>query len=396
MAYLQNTTINRLNLHYGIHVFALEGGGVFFRVFLLKAGMSPQAVLFIVALILVGRFLMRPLVLVVARRVGLKAAVIFGTIVSGLQYPLLPHVQGFDLTLALFIFIASVGDTFYWTTYHAYFATVGDAEHRGHQISAREALAAIVGIAAPIIGGWALTTLGPVVAFNTTAGVQILSALPLLRAPRVSVAAHAPGAFKAAWRGVILFVADGWIAAGYYFVWQMVLFLSLGQSFSALGGAMAIAALAGAVAGMLLGRQIDAGHGGRAVWLAFAAMAVTIVVRTFATGVTVSIVANALGALVVCLYIPTMMTAVYNEAKHSPCSLRFHIATEGGWDAGCAAGCFVSAGLIALGVPLNHAILLGLIGATGSLLLLRTYYAALRDTTLTPAPIELAPTDAHN
>mgnify|MGYP000861800593 CR=1 FL=1 len=83
---------------------------------------------------------MRPLVLVVARRVGLKAAVIFGTIVSGLQYPLLPHVQGFDLTLALFIFIASVGDTFYWTTYHAYFATVGDAEHRGHQISAREAL----------------------------------------------------------------------------------------------------------------------------------------------------------------------------------------------------------------------------------------------------------------
>jgi hypothetical protein len=391
MAYLRNTTVNRLNLHYGIHVFALEGGGVFFRVFLLKAGMSPPAILVTVALILVGRFLLRPLVLVAARRFGLKAAVIFGTVVTGLQYPLLPYVHGFDLVLGAFIIIASMGDTFYWTTYHAYFATVGDAEHRGHQISAREALAALVGIAAPIIGGWALATLGPVVAFNTTAGVQILSALPLLRAPRVTVKASAPGAFKAAWRGVMLFAADGWIAAGYYFVWQMVLFLSLGQSFAALGGAMAIAAFAAAVAGMVLGRQIDAGHGGKAVWLAFAAMAFTIIVRTFSDGVAMAIAANALGALVVCLYIPTMMTAVYNEAQHSPCSLRFHIATEGAWDAGCASSCFVAAGLIALGVPLSYAILLSLIGAFASLILLRRYYSELQDRAIMRAPVDLTP-----
>ena len=391
MAYLRNTTVNRLNLHYGIHVFALEGGGVFFRVFLLKAGMSPPAILVTVALILVGRFLLRPLVLVAARRFGLKAAVVFGTVVSGLQYPLLPYVHGFDLVLGAFILLASMGDTFYWTTYHAYFATVGDAEHRGHQVSAREAVAALVGIAAPIIGGWALATLGPVVAFNTTAGVQILSALPLLRAPRVAVKASAPGAFKAAWRGVMLFAADGWIAAGYYFVWQMVLFLSLGQSFAALGGAMAIAAFAGAVAGMLLGRQIDAGHGGKAVWLAFAAMAFTIIVRTFSDGVAMAVTANALGALVVCLYIPTMMTAVYNEAQHSPCSLRFHIATEGAWDAGCASSCFVAAGLIALGVPLSYAILLSLVGAFASLILLRRYYSELRDSAIMLVPVDLAP-----
>jgi DHA1 family inner membrane transport protein len=395
MAYLGNSTINRLNLHYGIHVFALEGGGVFFRVFLLKAGMSPAAILVTVALILVGRFLLRPTVLVFARRFGLKAAVIFGTIVTAAQYPLLPYVHGFDMALAVFILMASLGDTFYWTTYHAYFATVGDSEHRGHQIGAREALAALVGIAAPIVGGWALATLGPVVAFNTTAGVQLLSALPLLRAPRVEVVASAPGAFKAAWRGVLLFAADGWIAAGYYFVWQMALFLSLGESFTALGGAMAIAAFAGAASGMLLGRQIDAGHGSKAVWLAFAAMAFTILARTFSAGATMAVVANALGALVICLYIPTLMTAVYNEAKHSPCSLRFHIATEGAWDAGCASSCFISAGLIAIGVPLNAAISLALIGAVASLVLLRRYYARLGEE-IEAAPAELAPSDAHN
>jgi hypothetical protein len=171
----------------------------------------------------------------------------------------------------------------------------------------------------------------------------------------------------------------------------MVLFLSLGQSFAALGGAMAIAAFAAAVAGMVLGRQIDAGHGGKAVWLAFAAMAFTIIVRTFSDGVAMAIAANALGALVVCLYIPTMMTAVYNEAQHSPCSLRFHIATEGAWDAGCASSCFVAAGLIALGVPLSYAILLSLIGAFASLILLRRYYSELQDRAIMRAPVDLTP-----
>jgi hypothetical protein len=44
-------------------------------------------------------------------------------------------------------------------------------------------------------------------------------------------------------------MADGWIAAGFFFVWQMALFLALGESFTAYGGAMALAALVGAVSG---------------------------------------------------------------------------------------------------------------------------------------------------
>ena len=55
---------------------------------------------------------------------------------------------------------------------------------------------------------------------------------------------------------------------------------------------------------------------------------------------------NAAGALVPALYIPTLMTAVYNQAKRSPCALRFHMAAEGGWDAGAASGCMLAAGLL--------------------------------------------------
>jgi hypothetical protein len=35
---------------------------------------------------------------------------------------------------------------------------------------------------------------------------------------------------------MLLFVADGWIAAGFLFVWQIALFVSLGESVLAYGG----------------------------------------------------------------------------------------------------------------------------------------------------------------
>ena len=377
MAYLRNNTVNLLNLHYGIFAFAMNSGGVFYRVFLLKAGISAPLVLVTAAVVLIGRFILRPLVLTVAKRFGLRTVVVFGTLVTALQYPCLAFVHGVDRWLVALIVTSAIGDTFYWTSYHAYFASLGDSEHRGHQVSAREALAAVVGIAAPLIGGWALTTLGPVIAFNVSAGVQVLAALPLLATPNVGIAQSAPGAFKAARHSIMMFFADGWICAGYLFVWQISMFLSLGESFAAFGGAVALAAAVGAVAGVFLGRHIDAGHGGKAVWIAISVLVLTIVMRAASMGPAMAVFAIALGALVYCLYVPTVMTAVYNQAKRSPCSLRFHMATEGGWDAGCAAGSLVAAAFIALGLPLSFAILLSLAGAMAMLVLLRRYYAEL-------------------
>ena len=89
-----------------------------------------------------------------------------------------------------------------------------------------------------------------------------------------------------------------------------------------------------------------------------------------------AVIANALGALVVCLYIPTLMTAVYNQAKSSPCALRFHVAAEGAWDVGAASGCLVAATLAAFGVALSVPIMLSLLGAAALFLELRRYYAA--------------------
>jgi hypothetical protein len=51
-----------------------------------------------------------------------------------------------------------------------------------------------------------------------------VSALPLLWTPDVVVVPKLAGGFRAAIRGALLFAADGWIAAGYVFVWQIALF----------------------------------------------------------------------------------------------------------------------------------------------------------------------------
>jgi Major Facilitator Superfamily len=375
MAYLRNSAVNLLNLHYGVHTIALSGGGAFYVAYLLKAGVSAPGVLAAIALILGGRFVIRPIVIPLAVRWGIRPLVIAGTMLSAAQYPFLSEVHGVGGTLLALCLISALGDTVYWSSYHAYFAALGDHAHRGQQISAREAIAAVVGIASPLATGWALVTFGPRVAFGAAALVLLTAALPLLWTPDIAVARRVPGAFKAAIPGVLLFVADGWLATGFYFVWQIALFLSLRENFLAYGGALAVAALVGAIGGLILGRHIDAGHGGRAAWLALGGMAGLIAFRAVAIDhAALAVIANALGALCACLYIPTLMTALYDQAKRAPCILRFHVAAEGGWDLGGGAGCLIAALLIGFGVPLSAGILLSLLGVAGAFLLLRRYY----------------------
>lgn len=379
MAYFRNNTVNLLNLHYAIHAIASTGGGAFFAAYLLKSGVPVPGVFLALAAILLGRFLIRPLIVGIAVRSGLRVLVVAGSFLTAIEFPLLAEVHGVGPVLFALCAMASAADTLYWSTYHAYFAALGDDHHRGHQLGAREAIAALVGIVSPLATGWLLVTLGPRVAFGATAVVVAASGLPLCWTPDVRVAKAAPGAWKAALPGVLFFLGDGFIGAGYVFVWQIALFLSLGENIMAFGGALAIAALVGAVGSMFLGRHIDAGNGTRAAWIACGVMTGIILLRAFAThDAHLAVFANALGSLGSCLYIPAMMTAVYTLAKSSPCTLRFHVATEGGWDMGGAMGLGLSALLVWAGLPLWTGILLSLLGVATIFVLMRRYYGGAR------------------
>ncbi len=378
MAFLTNRAVNLLNLHYAVQAIAMYGGGAFICVYLLKAGVPAPWVLTAQAAILAGRFCVRPFILPLGLRYGIKPLLVAGSLINAAQYLLIARVHAVGPDLLALCAVGAVGDAFYWTAYHAYFASLGDAENRGRQVGLREAVAAAVSVVAPIATGWALTVYGPQAAFGVTCAALIASAAPLLFAPNVAVAATAPGLLAEARGGVAMFAADGWIAAGVTLVWPIALFQSLGQSFTAFGGAMALAAGAGAVSSLALGRAIDRGSGRRAAWLAGGAMTVALGIRAASVGhPLLAVIGNAAGALIPAFYTPTLMTAVYNQSKGSPCALRFHMAAEGGWDFGAACGCLLSAGLLWWGAPIGLAILAALLGTGVNLALLRRYYGRL-------------------
>jgi DHA1 family inner membrane transport protein len=378
MAFFRNSAVNRINIHYGVQALASGAGGVFVVVYLLRAGVPLPGALLSMAGILAGRFLIRPIILPIAKRWGLKTTLVVGTLLIAIQFPVLALVHGVGWGLAALILSASVGDTFYWSSYHAYFAALGDEEHRGHQIGAREAIAAVIGIVAPLLGAWGLVTFGPSITFWAVGVAQALGVIPLIGLPNIPVAAQAPGSFRAARLGMLMFAADGWFVAGYYFVWQVALFVAVHENFAAYGGAMALAALVGAVGGLLLGRRIDMGHGLRMSFIAYGISASVVLLRAASIGSPwLAVAANAPGALVAALQSTAMMAPVYNMAKASPCPLRFHIATEGGWDIGCFSGCLLGAAIAASGRSLSYAMLLALIGSVASVVLLSVYYARL-------------------
>ncbi|HEY0105713.1 MAG TPA: MFS transporter, partial [Rhizomicrobium sp.] len=279
MAYFHNRTVNLLNLHYVIAATALGGGGAFYAVYLLKAGLSVPAALATLAVMFATRMVLRSLLLPLGIRLGLRKLVILGSLLMGASYPFLIGVHGLGVGLVVLIVTSALADTFYWPSYHAYFAALGDEDHRGQQIGVREAVVAALGIVSPLAAGWLLVRFGPAVAFGVTGVVQALSALPILWTPEVTIARHAPGGFRAALPGALLFLGDGWVAGGYILAWQIALFETLGENYLAYGGALAVAALVGGVGGLFLGRLIDSGRGTRAVWLAIGLLSLVIALR---------------------------------------------------------------------------------------------------------------------
>ncbi|MBS0334211.1 MAG: MFS transporter [Proteobacteria bacterium] len=375
MSVFGNSAVNRAILHTVIQQLAQQGGGVFVFIFLLKAGVPAPLVLCVVAAMVACRFVMRPAVLPLARRLGLRRTLMLGTVLEAAIFLMLPFVHGPGPLLFAVILVSAGGSVVYWTCYHAYFAAIGDEEHRGGQIGVREALSALAGVVAPALGGWGLAASGPGVSFGAAALVQAAAALPLVGAREVEIVHEVPGGFRAAWAGSMLMATDGWFAAAFHYTWQIALFLSLGERFANFGGAMALAGLAGAVGSVTVGRLIDLGRGRLSVLLAYGFGAGVMALRAVSFGhPAAAVAANAAGAITGALLIPTLMTRLYSLARRSPCPLRFNIAAEAGWDVGCGLGCLSAAGLLTQTGSLTPAILLGLAGAAAAAtLLLRGY-----------------------
>ena len=261
-----NRNIQRLALHVAVGTLAAALSNVFSAVFLLRVGLAPVQIFLAFAAILALRFVIRPVVLIAAPAMGLRRALICGTVLCSLSCPVLALVDGIGLALASFIVVSALGQVFYCTCYHVFFSALGDAERRGSQIGLVQALGAVAALAGPGIGGLLLTLIGPWAAFGTAFLVGLAAILPLLQIDEPQVPRTMPaGAYAAATNAVRLYFADGWIQVSLTTAWSIVMFQALGGRYDSFGGTLSLAALAGAIGGLLFGRLIDKGRARPAV-----------------------------------------------------------------------------------------------------------------------------------
>jgi len=354
-----------LTLHYACFQLSVALAGGFVGAYLMKLGFSLPVALLAYAALLTARFGLRLFSLGVVRRLGYRRAMMAGAALCALQF--LPLIRADEpLWLAGWLLLVSVAESLYWPLYHSAAAVIGGGASRGRELGLRTAIGSLIGIVGPVAGGLLLEHLGAAVDFGIAGCLVLLSMLPLLRIGAIP-AGPVPG-IRDSLRGIdrtgiAAFAADGWISSSLSLAWPMVLFTALGSHFEAFGLANAAAGLVGAVAGITCGRAIDRGQRERYLLLVCAALVLGFALRACASwSPAAAALAHASGAAVAGLYVPLLMSVIYDRAKGSGAAYRFHFAAEAGWDAGAAIGC-VAAGLVAWAsaVP-SLAVLPGVLG----------------------------------
>lgn len=355
------TTIRRIYAHTALQSFVEASGGLFVVGFLVRQGLSPALALASFALILLSRFALRAAVLPIAHAHGLRTVLLLGVAIRAISYVMLPFVGGIGAMLVAWILVSGLGSVLYWTGYHAYVSAAQDNAAMGRQVSIQQATTATVGIVAPVAGGLLIEGAGPFASFAIIAAIQLLAGLPFLGAPNPEIAPGSRADPDIVRFGRRLYFAEGLQAGCGVVVWNLALFVTLGQSFESFGGALALAGLGAAAGSLIIGRLIDGGRGTQSLALAYGLGATVTLIKAMAWASPLpALVATALGALVTPMLATAMLSPLYAMAQRSQCTLRFNMATEGGWDLGCSAAALVAAAILGMGHGYTAPILLGL------------------------------------
>ncbi len=344
-----------LTLHYGLYQFAFTSAVGFAGAYLLQQGFSLPEALACFAVMLAVRCVFRFAGLGIVRRVGYRRAVALGALVGAFQFWPFFYAQT-PSGLVLWLLVVAFSESLYWPVYHAAVAVTGAAGERGRELGLRTMLGAVIGVVGPLTGGLLMQRLGPSINFGLGAALMMASAIPLLMM-RDFDAGPVPSARQSMAlvdrKAIMAFAADGWMESGLQLAWPMVLFVVLGSQYETFGLANAAAGLAGAGGAWLCGRAIDGGGRDRYLAMVSLALAAGFALRIAAGWSPIAAtIANATGAAVMGVYIPVLMSHIYDSAKTSGAAYRFHFAAEAGWDFGAATGCLVAALVVVLtGAP---------------------------------------------
>lgn len=354
-----------LMLHCVLWSAAMSLASGFAGAYLLHIGFDIPETVSLYAVLLVIRFAMRSVMLPLVRRLGVRGAMVLGTVIAAFQFLPLIHADSLPW-LCAWILIVSAGECLYWPICHAAVAVCGGHGRRGRQIAFRQMATTAISVLGPVVGGILLSRVGALAEFGTATAVCLLSAAPLLWIGAIdlgSIPTIRRSLKVADPLGMYAFAADGWMNGGLGVAWPLILFSLLGSSYDMLGWASSAAAVAGALAGLGCGLAIDRGYRpvlSRIVMVCLIAGVALRAASAWAPGT--AFVANMVGSAAGGLYYPVLMSVVYDRAKRSGSAYQFHLAAEAGWDIGAIMGCLTTAAIAWSGIPLALSILPAALG----------------------------------
>ena len=343
------TRFRLLTAHYVIRSLAMSLAGGFVGAYLLRLGFSLAAAVAIYAGLYLARFVIRFATALIVRRIGVRRALLVGATLGALQFLPLIHADR-PIWLIAWIITVCIGECIYFPVYHAASAVCGGDGQRGRQIASRLFGGTTVSVIGPLAGGALLADAGAIAGFGLASVICLASVLPLLRLGEVDVG-PLPSIRQAARvvdrTGITVLVADGWMSASMSIAWSMILFASLDCSFGSLGAANCLAAVVGALVGLVCGRGIDQGKSEQILHFVVAGLLAGVALRASAAWiVAMAPVANAVGAAVGGIYATLLTSVVYDRAKQTGEAYQFYLCSEAGLDIGTVFGCLVTAGLI--------------------------------------------------
>lgn len=364
MGYLSNRTINHLNIQASLLGLMEQAFGIFVPIYLYKNGFSLPEVFLLFALFNTARIPLRLLSFPIVRLVGLKYALMIGTVGYCLTFPLLSMVKAYDLWMLLYLLIFGTFNALHWHCFHTFYSMAGEQEHRGKQISVAAGLGTAVSALAPLLGALFIESSSFEKFFFLPLPLMVMMLMVLNRCQNISVT-------KSGWHegkklmfnlGARIHVAEasavypmhiGWIFAVYFMAGEM----------TTLGSLITFGIIVQIIYQLWIGKVLDSGRGNIIAHIAGALRLMQVLAKAFVPLTIPRVMAiEALNGATSAHHSLSQPTAMYNAGKDAADTFWYWLFAETAFDIGTIFGAGSVALLLWSGVPLQQTILLALPG----------------------------------
>ena len=323
---------HELYIAHSISRFALSLVSIFVPIYLLTLGYGVSGVIKFFAAVTISIVPLSFLVGALSRKLGIKH-IMFIWLPSAIGFLLaLDFLDGSPHLFYPAAILGAINSTFYWLPLHSLFARSSDDKHGGEEVAKLHTFSQIATIAAPLIGGFMISSFGFKPLFIMTIVMLFVSIMPIFATPEIKP--HVDLEFR---HGLKIFRKYPKIMLGSCVlganeavedvIWPVFVYLLL-QDISSVGVIGSLLGVGYAVFALITGKLSDA-SGKKYFVRVGAAMVAAVWFFRALTGSETEIYASSIlmGASAILLYVP-FAAEVYRSARESKSIDEFIIFRE--------------------------------------------------------------------